>query len=135
MGPAVVNSSAIAAHSWVGLRIMRRARSSQPGSLGSGMGFRAAGLAAILGAEPVRGGVGPRGGCAGPRGAVGPRGGCTGVGMLDPRGVGDSTRYKRRHTTHVTRRTSHEASEAPSCNVGCATCDVGHMALGRMTIQ
>src|SRR5438034_6459160 len=105
MGPAVVNSSAIAAHSWVGLRIMRRARSSQPGSLGSGMGFRAAGLAAILGAEPVRGGVGPRGGCAGPRGAVGPRGGCTGVGMLVP-GVWvipQDTRGITRHTSHVTR--------------------------------
>src|SRR5437667_10011285 len=104
MGPAVVNSSAIAAHSWVGLRIMRRARSSQPGSLGSGMGFRAAGLAAILGAAPVRGGVGPRGGCAGPRGAVGPRGGCTGVGMGIP-----AVWVIPQDTKGVTRRTSHDA--------------------------
>src|SRR6266567_2894786 len=112
MGPAVVNSSAIAAHSRVGLRIMRRARSSQPGSLGSGLGFGAAGLAAILGPEPVRDGVGPRGGCAGPRGAVGPRGGCTGVGMLFP-----PVWAIPQDTKRVTRRTSHEASEAPSCNV------------------
>src|SRR5436305_7297363 len=85
MGPALVNSPAIAAHSWVGLRIMRRARSNQAGSLGSGLGFCGTGFAGPptpLGG--ARGGVGPRDGGAGPRGAVGPRGGCTGVGMLIP---------------------------------------------------
>src|SRR6266571_5192364 len=126
MGPAVVNSSAIAAHSWFGLRIMRRARSSQPGSLGSGLGFGAAGLAAILGAEPVRGGVGPRGGCAGPRGAVGPRGGCTGVGMLFPPvwAIPQDTRHVTRPTSQEQRCTTFGGTLIERVVVGRASCDV-----------
>src|SRR5438093_13046423 len=119
MGPALVNSSAIAAHSWVGLRIMRRARSNQAGSLGSGLGFCGTGFAGPptpLGG--ARGGVGPRDGGAGPRGAVGPRGGCTGVGM-DPRGL-----VVPQDTQRVTRRTSHAARSLGGTLVERVTCVV-----------
>src|SRR2546430_16324226 len=79
IGPALVNSRAIVAHSCVGWSNRRFARASQPGSLRAARGFAAGALTGGRGGGPALGGVGPRVG-------VGPRGGGGGPGGGGPPG-------------------------------------------------
>src|SRR6059036_2373303 len=67
MGPAVVNSPAMAVHSWLGLRSRLRARASHAGSLRGGLRGAALGGAGLAAAGARGGGVGPRGGWGGVR--------------------------------------------------------------------
>src|SRR5689334_21379577 len=104
MGPTVLNSPAIVAHSCVGCSIKRRARASHAGSL-RGVRDLAAGLTVgrgggpALGGGPAFGGVGPRGGCVGPRGGGAPPGGRGGGGGVGPRGGGRGRGGGRSHAT------------------------------------
>src|SRR2546427_10148152 len=75
IGPALVNSPAIVAHSCVGWSNRRFARASQPGSLRAARGFAAGALTGGRGGGPALEGVGPPGGVGARGGGGGPRGG------------------------------------------------------------